>query len=82
MINLCSVAKVFTAITDWELLLDIPIIMVNLEKASANINRAGKCHPGCCLKSLRVYLVEIHSGILSMYTLILILKTLCAMVHV
>jgi hypothetical protein len=28
--------------TDWELLLGIPMILVNLEKASTKISRAGK----------------------------------------
>jgi hypothetical protein len=41
-INLCSAAKLLNAtITDCELFLGIPM-MVNLEKASTNINRAGK----------------------------------------
>ncbi len=37
------VAKLGNAsMTDCELLLGIPIILVNLEKASTNINKAGK----------------------------------------
>jgi hypothetical protein len=43
LINLYSAAKVLSAaITDCELLPGIPMIVVNLEKASTNINRAGK----------------------------------------
>jgi hypothetical protein len=43
LINLCSAAKVLkAAITDCEFLLGIPMILVDLEKESTNINRAGK----------------------------------------
>ncbi len=41
LINLCSAAKVLKAAkTDCVLLLGIPMILVYLEKASTNINRA------------------------------------------
>ncbi len=43
LINLCSAAKVLKAsMTDCELLVGIPMILVNLEKASTYINIAGK----------------------------------------
>ncbi len=41
-VSSCIAKNIFRDLTDCELLLGIPMILVNLEKASTNINKAGK----------------------------------------